>query len=743
MWDGYGRRQLSTVSGPLSYKRHLVVESVASEGLFVLSEAGESVFRGPVFVHVADLVDGQRSDDDIVRALAGRFPAAQVYFALASLRRAGVLDDLSLGLPDRATAFWHAIGATPSPAVFRLVTFGDVEGQLFETRLRELGLEFDDQAPRALVLTDDYLRRGLDEFDDMARREGMTYLLCKPLGLVPWIGPTFMADQPGCLACLGQRLHGHRRVQSFLQRHVGRAEPYATAIAALPATIDAVVGLLAAQLQLWCSSVDSPALERTVVSLELPSLTSTHHVLTARPQCPRCGDPGLVARRMSIPIVLSPIAATRRDGGSRRDDAHTTYARLEHHISPITGIVSRMVRSTVEGSTAAHSYFTDHNFVHMTDNLEFLRISLRSHSGGKGRSDMQARTSALCESIERYSGLRQYDEAVRVASFAELGEAAVHPNAIMCFSDKQLREREAWNRRGELFCWVPERFDEHAQIEWTPAWVPGDDTPRWIATSLCFYAADSPWMRADSNGAAAGSTVEEAIVQGFMELVERDAVALWWYNRLCLPAVDLASFDEPDFLRSQAELAARGRELWVLELPTDLGIPCHVAVSRRVDQPGEELVFGFGAHFDAALSISRAITELHQFLPHVGADSHPPTTIPGRWYREASVATEPYLWPDERAPLRRRGDSSPPPSEHLRDTILRCQALVRARGLELMVQDHTRPDTGLCVVKVFVPGLRHFWARLGPGRLYDVPVALGLLDAARDEAQLNPIAMFV
>ena len=39
----------------------------------------------------------------------------------------------------------------------------------------------------------------------------------------------------------------------------------------------------------------------------------------------------------------------------------------------------------------------------------------------------------------------------------------------------------------------------------------------------------APW--ADSNGNAAGSSPEDAVVQGFLELVERDAVALWWYNR--------------------------------------------------------------------------------------------------------------------------------------------------------------------------------------------------------------------
>ena len=46
-------------------------------------------------------------------------------------------------------------------------------------------------------------------------------------------------------------------------------------------------------------------------------------------------------------------------------------------------------------------------------------------------------------------------------------------------------------------------------------------------------------FHADSNGCAAGNTLEEAIVQGFLELVERDAYAIWWYNRLQRAEVDL------------------------------------------------------------------------------------------------------------------------------------------------------------------------------------------------------------
>jgi len=61
----------------------------------------------------------------------------------------------------------------------------------------------------------------------------------------------------------------------------------------------------------------------------------------------------------------------------------------------------------------------------------------------------------------------------------------------------------------------------------------------------------------------------------------------------------------------------------------------------------------------------------------------------------------------------------------------------------MLVLDQTRPDIGMPVVKVFVPGLRHFWPRYAPGRLYDVPAKLGWIPAPLREEELNPIAIFI
>src|SRR5205823_5660455 len=80
------------------------------------------------------------------------------------------------------------------------------------------------------------------------------------------------------------------------------------------------------------------------------------------------------------------------------------------------------------------------------------------------------------------------------------------------------------------------------------------------------------------------------------------------------------------------------------------------------------------------------------------------------WLASATVANQPYLLPDPRLPPRAAshftstrcaGTRRP---DDLTEAIRTCQALVEERGLEMLVLDQTRPDIGLPVVKVIVPG---------------------------------------
>jgi ribosomal protein S12 methylthiotransferase accessory factor len=377
---------------------------------------------------------------------------------------------------------------------------------------------------------------------------------------------------------------------------------------------------------------------------------------------------------------------------------------------------------------------------------------LRSSNAGKGITDAQARAGALCEALERYSGVFRGAEPRRRARLADLGDAAIHPNACLLFSDRQYRERDTWNAAGHAYDVIPLPFDPAAEIEWTPVWSLSRQAVRYLPAAYCWFDYPQPagqtFCHACSNGNAAGNTIEEAIVQGFLELVERDSVALWWYNRVRRPAVDLDSFAEPYLDRLRAFLRTHHRDLWALDVTSDLGVPAIAAVSQRTDGGAGQILFGLGAHLDARLALLRAVTELNQML---GPVLNAPPEDPGsrltdratlQWLRTATVANQPYLDPLD-GPARRAADFPARRSDDLRDDVLFCQALAEGQGSELLVLDQTRPEVGLPVVKVIVPGLRHFWARFAPGRLYDVPVRMGWLPWPWTEEELNPIPMFL
>jgi ribosomal protein S12 methylthiotransferase accessory factor len=392
-----------------------------------------------------------------------------------------------------------------------------------------------------------------------------------------------------------------------------------------------------------------------------------------------------------------------------------------------------------------------------------LRSDLRSLSAGKGTSDVQARASALCEGLERYSGVFRGDEPRRRARLRELGEAAIPPNDCLLLSDRQYRQCESRNARGSRFNFVPLPFDPQAPMEWSPVWSLTRRAVRYLPTSFCYYDYPQPPERtyclACSNGNAAGNTLEEAILQGFLELVERDSVALWWYNRVRRPGVDLDSFDEPYLTRLQALLQRHGREFWALDLTSDLAIPAFASITRRTTGPAEQILLGFGAHLEPRIALLRAVTEMNQMLTYpflapapegrgsgagAGMDGGDKTMDPetAHWLRTATVANQPYLLPAEGAPTT--AQSYPRAwADDVAADVRACQAVVEQLGLEMLVLDQTRPEVGLPVAKVIVPGLRHFWARFAPGRLYDVPVRLGWLPRPLTEEELNPIPMFL
>jgi oxazoline/thiazoline synthase len=734
------------------------VEVLSPEGVYLLSERAHAVVHGGLVCALAPLLDGTLTADEIVDRLPDGVSLAEGHFTLHQLQERGYVEEVIEGLSAARAAFWQTSGLPPEESERRIdaaevsvVAFGATSPSAVITALAGAGIATTESGSLTIALTDDYLDRGLAAHNLAALASGRPWLLAKIVGTTLWIGPLLQPGKTACWECLAQRLRGNREVEAYLNHRRGTDESFPTSRAALPITLDLGADLLALEVvKLLARGLDAPS-SATLTTLDLLTLEVQTHAVVRQPQCPRCGTPV----RVASPVVLesSPKRFTS-DGGHRSATPRETLERHGHHVSPVIGAVTELTRLSPTDDDLMHVYSSGHNFAVRNLNLHFLREGLRSKSAGKGATDAQAKASALCEALERYSGIFRGDELRKLGSFREIGAAAIAPNECMLFSDDQLDHRKEWNARGGRFQQVPLRFDESARIDWSPVWSLTRREHRYLPTAYLYYGYPSHPERfyswGDSNGNAAGNTLEEAIFQGFLEVVERDCVAAWWYNRVQRPAVDLDSFDDPYLGEVRRRYEGLDRPLWVLDLTSDLGIPVFAAISRRRDKPAEDILMAFGAHLDPKIALRRAITEVNQFLPAVlpvGRDGKGAYAFEDpesqHWWKTATTASQPYLLPLASTPPRTLASFQYTWRDDIRDDVRACQALVEAQGMEMLVLDQTRPDIGLPVVKVIVPGMRHFWARLGPGRLYDVPVKLGWLDAPLREAELNPIPLFL
>ena len=96
-------------------------------------------------------------------------------------------------------------------------------------------------------------------------------------------------------------------------------------------------------------------------------------------------------------------------GGYRSVSPRTTVARFRKHVSPLTGVVSRLERIQAD-LPLNNNYFANHNYAPRPETVGELKVGLSGGSFGKGSTAEQGEASALMEAIERYSGSFQRDE---------------------------------------------------------------------------------------------------------------------------------------------------------------------------------------------------------------------------------------------------------------------------------------------------------------------------------------------
>lgn len=652
---------------------------------------------------VATLAQGARSRQELADDLEPDVSVRTLQDTLDALVAADIALELPTSLTPTASALWRTVGAPPHEAAVAIdVTSVAVEATgtaraMLGDALAEWGLRASESPGAAVrvVVCADPLDSTLRRRNAEALQAGTPWLLIAPTVDGAWM-TLFVPGRTACWECLAARLHYNRPARTL-------DNPRRTAPVTLRGTTAHAVARYVAT---FANRRELPDLERQWVHMEAGAAKPEFaHPCDRLPHCPACGT--------------EPPAGTPLD---RPPTPQPEYRRL---LSPVTGVARDLHHRSMGGVFVAAVH---HRFPGGARSLSHLMNVEHQVAGGRGWSPEAAARRAVFEAVERISGCYRPALLTREASADELGDKALLPADIDGYSDTQ---RSHPTPSGSLsMLTVPHAFSASRQTAWVKAWPLGHDgDARWFPAAAAFYGFPFEGERfafATSNGCAAGPTVREAVMGGLLELIERDAAAIWWYNRVPRPALDIDALDDRRIAQMREALDTEGRSFTLLDLTTDLGVPVVVAVSHRAEGlPGWTL--GFGAAPDYLKAVRRATGELSQLL---AATDSPTLHNPAPWVDTATVAENPHLVPN--------GEVVPPRTEGPRSLEALAQ-LLAAAGLESYLIDQTHPLIGVPVVRVLAPGLVHFWRRLGASRLYEVPVRMGWRSQATAEHDMNPL----
>ncbi|MEN6464299.1 MAG: YcaO-like family protein [Syntrophaceae bacterium] len=223
--------------------------------------------------------------------------------------------------------------------------------------------------------------------------------------------------------------------------------------------------------------------------------------------------------------------------------------------------------------------------------------SRTSHTG-KGVSEIQAQVSLTMESIERYCSeyMDEYKPNIIYGSYAGL------------------KKKQNILNPEELILSARSNYAPDKDLEWV--WGCELCSNEELLVPACavyhpFHQNGAFLFNSHTNGIAAGNTIEEAVIHGLAEVIERDAWSITRYKAQYSDALFLEDNPGNEFIIKILEkFDAAEIEIVAKDITTDIGIPVVAAFSRDLVHETMVPIDGFGAHLDPRVALIRALLEI-------------------------------------------------------------------------------------------------------------------------------------
>ncbi|MFD4434033.1 TOMM precursor leader peptide-binding protein, partial [Nocardia sp. NPDC058497] len=328
------------------------------------------------------------------------------------------------------------------------------------------------------------------------------------------VGPLEVTGTPGCGTCTETRRRRTRKDPSGWDAVRERNSKELATVP--PRALTALAAEFVAELvdDEWRRLTDAEPMRihRGIVIVELADLSFTTHSFLPDPLCSTCGslrpdDPELAAVAIGSVTKLAPKTYRVRDVHHEFDALRALY------VDPECGLISEFSRGNEGGLAVAAAPFG-------------LRGGGTERGWGRTANYRSSELIALLEALERHGGLYPGGKRTVVrSSFRQIASEAVDPRQLA------LHPAESYRRPDFGF----EQFDDTRIYPWVWGYSFMRQAPILVPESYAYYRAPRrdedprPFLYEISNGCALGGCLEEAILYGILETVERDAFLMTWY----------------------------------------------------------------------------------------------------------------------------------------------------------------------------------------------------------------------
>lgn len=568
----------------LTFGQQFHVKIMDKEHVALLSEDAQFLLTGRLYVELAkQLAAYHLTEEQAKRELSLNFPFSDIEHAIGRLKKKGYLTTSSGILPQGQEAFWHDMGLRfdqidrLSSLDISIKKYGLTDPAELALSLTKLGVRIaKKEGSFDICIVDNYINPELEKLNQKNLKDKKPWTLVKPTGIVLWLGPIFIPEKTGCWNCLLKCLYESRRAEVDILG-IDKESLNICSRVILPTNQALMQNIAANEVAKWAAKGES-VLENNILTLDTRDLSMQLHPFNRDPDCDLCSQCGSLERPAQIKLESSSKGYISSED-ERACSPEETLSRIKPVSSTITGIVSKIKHTKVNNT---HICLTMMNMPAPALSMDCRKIRIPSIVVGKGTTQIQAEAGCLAEAIERYN-CTYYKQFQLRSSYDEIKSQSIHPSELLHFSEAQYVKREILNAERGPFNYIPKRFDEKKTIGWTPFISLIDGQTRYVPSSYCYitypYPEETTMCPADSNGCASGNTKEEAINYAILELIERDAFAVWWYNRIPRPAIDLEALDDDSLNRIRCLFSELKREFYVLDVTCDLDVPTFAAIS--------------------------------------------------------------------------------------------------------------------------------------------------------------------